>query len=136
MYLLDTNILSEIIRKKPNPILLARLRSKASHKLFTSSICVMEMRYGSRLRDDFEDFWHTLGKEIISRIHVLPIGQKEAEKAGDILAKMKKTGQMIGLEDILIASTAMTHQCIVVTANVRHFTRIKGLSVVNWLEAV
>jgi tRNA(fMet)-specific endonuclease VapC len=134
MYLLDTNILSELIKRHPNPYLLSRLSSKPAPTLFTSSICVMELRYGSALRGDFESFWQKIIQEIISRVNLVSVGEKEALAAGDILADLRKSGQTIGLEDVLIAASAMTHQFGVVTANVRHFNRVKGLQVENWLE--
>jgi tRNA(fMet)-specific endonuclease VapC len=134
MYLLDTNILSELIRKRPNPHLLSQLRSKPSHALLTSCICVMELRFGSMLREDFEVFWPKINREIVSRVKVVPLGEKESLIAGDILADMRKTGQSIGIEDVLIAASAITNKCIMVTANVRHFSRISGLVIENWLK--
>lgn len=134
MYLVDTNILSELIKRHPNPHVLARLGSKPAHTLFTSSICIMELRFGSALRDDFEKFWQKITKEIISRINIIPIGEREAMAAGDILADLRKSGQTIGLEDVLIAASAITNQFTVVTANIRHFSRIAGLQIENWFE--
>ena len=103
MYLLDTNILSELIKRHPSPHLLSQLGSKPAHSLFTSSICVMELRFGSALRDDFETFWQQIIREIISRVNIVPIGEKEAMVAGDILADLRKTGNIIGLEDMAYA---------------------------------
>jgi len=134
MYLLDTNILSELIKRKPNTHLLVRLDSEPAHTLLTSCICIMELRFGSALREDFEKFWLKITQEIISRVNILPIGEKEVLAAGDILAGLRITGQNIGLEDILIAASAITNQYTVVSANTRHFSRIKGLQVENWLE--
>lgn len=134
MYLLDTNILSELIKKRPNGHLLSQLRSKPSHTLLTSCICIMELRFGSMLREDFEVFWPKINREIVSRVRVVPLGEKESLLAGDILADMRKTGQSIGIEDVLIAASAMTNKCIMVTANVRHFSRISGLVIENWLK--
>ena len=134
MYLLDTNILSELIKKQPHRNVLSQLRSKSAHTLFTSSICVMELRFGSLLRDDHEIFWKTICKEIISRVNILPIGKDEALRAGNILSDLRRSGQSIGLEDALIAASAITNQFTVVTANTRHFSRITGLRVENWLE--
>ncbi len=64
MYLLDTNILSELIKRKPNPSLLTRLGSEPAHTLLTSCICIMELRFGSALRKDFEKFWQKINTEI------------------------------------------------------------------------
>jgi predicted nucleic acid-binding protein len=96
----------------------------------------MELRFGSKLRENFNDFWRKLEKRVISKVNVIPISEKEAIIAGDILAEMRKSGQIIGVEDALIAASALVNQCTMVTGNVRHFSRIKGLVVENWLEAV
>lgn len=135
MYLLDTNILSELIKKRPNPHLLSQLRSKPARSFFTSCICLMELRFGSALRKDAEAFWQRMNKEIISRINIIPFGEKEALAAGDILADLRKTGQSIGIEDVLIAASALSNKFAVVTANTRHFSKIGGLAAENWLEA-
>jgi tRNA(fMet)-specific endonuclease VapC len=132
MYLLDTNILSEFLRRHPAPHLIKRIRSEPSDNLFTSSICVMELRMGSALRDDFDVFWERVYREILSRVKIIPIGMDEAIEAGDILANLRKTGQIIGIEDVFIAASAITHRLTVVTANVRHFKRIEALKVENW----
>lgn len=136
MYLLDTNILSELIKKRPNPHVLSHLASKPAHALFTSCICVMELRFGSALREDFRILWQKINKEIISRVNIVPFGEKEALTAGDLLADIRKNGQNIGMEDVMIAASAITNNYIVVTANTRHFSRIRGLTVENWLAAV
>ena len=133
MYLLDTNILSELVKKRPDHNLLQHLQSNPSQSLFTSCICVMELRFGSALRRDFKSFWQNIEREIISRVNVMPLGYEEVLKAGDILADLKKKGLSIGIEDVLIGSTALNHNLIMVTANIRHFSRIKGLAVENWI---
>lgn len=134
MYLLDTNILSELIKRRPNPHLLSQLRSKPARSLFTSCICLMELRFGSALRKDAEAFWQRINEEIISRINIVPFGEREALVAGDVLAELRKTGQSIGLEDVLIAACAISNKFAVVTANTRHFSQIRGLPAENWLE--
>jgi tRNA(fMet)-specific endonuclease VapC len=134
MYLLDTNILSELIKKRPSPYLLERLPHQPPETLFTSSICVMELRMGSALRDDADSFWGRISDEILSRVTILPIGAAEAKIAGDILASLRKSGQLIGIEDVLIAATAICRQLTAVTGNVSHFTRVDGLRVENWLQ--
>ncbi len=134
MYLLDTNILSELIKKRPNPHLIERLRSQFPDSLFTSCVCVMELRTGSALREDFDVFWEKIYEEILSTVGIIPIGMDEAVAAGDILANLRKTGKILGIEDVLIAASAITHSFTVVTANVRHFSRIKGVTVENWLR--
>jgi len=93
----------------------------------------MELRFGSALRDDFESFWLNIEKEIISRVNVIPLGPEEVLIAGDILADLQKRGRPIGIEDVLIASTALSHKFTVITANIRHFSKINRLKVENWI---
>jgi tRNA(fMet)-specific endonuclease VapC len=133
-YLLDTNILSELMKKRPKQSVISRLASLPARALFTSCICAMELRFGSALRKDFESFWLRIHEEILSRVTILPLGAEEAFTAGDTLAHLQRSGRPIGIEDILIASTALNSQCVLVTGNTRHFSNIKGLTVENWLE--
>ena len=133
-YLLDTNILSELVKKRPNANFIKRLKSEPSQSLYTPSICLFELRFGSTLRDDSKKFWLRIVDDIISRVIVLPFGENEAYLAGDILAGLQKTGQKIGLEDIFIAATTLIHKCILVTANTRHYSRIKDLKIENWIK--
>ncbi|MDJ0819140.1 MAG: hypothetical protein QNJ58_23215 [Desulfobacterales bacterium] len=97
---------------------------------------MMELRFGSALRDDFKQFWLKITREIIYRVKILSIDEKAVLLAGNILAGLRKTGETVGLEDVLIASSALANQHTVVTANTRHFSRITGLQIENWLEWV
>ncbi len=86
------------------------------------------------MREDFEQFWSKVSEEILSKITILPLNLDEVLVAGDILAFLQRTGEPIGIEDVLITATALNHQCILVTANTRHFTKIGKLAVENWLK--
>ena len=133
-YLLDTNILSELLKKRPSPHLVDRLRSRQPESLCTSCICVMELRFGAALRGDADVFWEKITEEILSSVTILPFESREAVTAGNLLASFQKAGQTIGVEDILIASTALHQDCVMVTGNIRHFSRVKDLRVENWLK--
>ena len=134
-YLLDTNILSELLKKRPSPHLIDRLKSRQPDSLCTSCICVMELRFGAVLRGDTDVFWKKITEEVLSKVTILPLESPEAVTAGNLLASFQKAAQMIGMEDILIASTALRHGCVMVTGNTRHFSRVKALRVENWLES-
>ena len=133
MYLLDTNILSELIKRRPRPLFLDRLRQHAAEGIFTSCICVVELRQGSSLRPDKEVFWERIDRQILGRVTILGFGLEESLVAGDLLAHLSRRGELIGLEDVLIGSTALARGYTVVTANVRHFRRLPNLRVENWL---
>ena len=131
-FLLDTNVLSEVIKKRPEPSVLARLREVAPDSVFTSVVCVTELRYGARRRPGAEVLWERIAREVLSRVRVLPFGEKEALRAGDLLAELETAGQPIGIEDVLIGATALAGSLTVATRNVRHFRRLPGLAVECW----
>lgn len=66
------------------------------------------------------------------RITYIPIDRPVILRAAEIYADLYQRGQLIGDADILIAATALEHNLSVVTRNEKHFSRIPGLTVVNW----
>ena len=134
MYLLDTSILSELIKRQPDTAFVSRLRQHLPETLFTSVICVMELRYGSWLRADREAFWRKIQTEILSHVQLLEFGQQEALVAGEFLAHLRRTGRPVGLEDVLIGATARVRGYTVVTHNVRHFQSLPEVKVEDWLS--
>ncbi|MDY6781754.1 MAG: PIN domain-containing protein [Cyanobacteriota bacterium] len=71
---------------------------------------------------------------LLASVSLLPFGTAEAEQAARIRSLLKTTGQPIGAYDVLIAATALQHNLIMVTANVREFARIPDLQVENWRQ--
>jgi len=65
---------------------------------------------------------------------VLPLTDDIVEQAADIYASLHRIGELIGEVDTLIAATALTHNLVLVTNNERHFNRVKGLQIENWLK--
>jgi tRNA(fMet)-specific endonuclease VapC len=94
----------------------------------------MELRYGALRVPNTEALWAKIQKRILSKLTVMNFTYKEALKAADILAHLYSTGQPIGVEDVMIASIALSNGLIVVTANTKHFSRIPNLTVENWLH--
>lgn len=134
-YLLDTNVLSELIRKRPSPGVLERLRGIPPSQLVTSSVCVTELRYGAARHPQGDALWTRIAAEVLSHVRVLPLGREEAERAGELLALLEKRGEVIGIEDVLIGATALVNNLAVATRNVRHFSRLEGLAVESWWES-
>jgi predicted nucleic acid-binding protein len=133
-WLLDTNVLSEVIKKRPSERVMTRLRDEPASSLYTSSVCVMEMRYGAARVPDGAKLWARIESEVLSRVKVLPFGDEEGALAGELLADLEKRGAQIGVEDILIGATALARGLSVSTRNVDHLARIDGLTVENWFD--
>ncbi|MEK6693337.1 MAG: PIN domain-containing protein [Nitrospirota bacterium] len=134
MYLFDTNILSEVMKKKPNIPLMEHLSSISAEVQFTSCICVMELRYGSQRRPDNKILWKRIETEVLDKVVILPITEEIAIIAGDLAAILASRGQVISPEDLLIAATAVKNDLTLITSNERHFVRIPDLKVENWLS--
>ena len=65
---------------------------------------------------------------------VLPLTNEIAKKSAKIYADLRKNGQIIGHNDVLIAGTAIINDLSLITNNIRHFSRISGLDIDNWAE--
>jgi len=135
MYLMDTNVLSELIKKKPNPSFIAKLRTTPTDALFSASICIMELRYGALKRGNPAALWTKIEQQILSTIRILTFSYKEALKAGELIYHLYSIGQPIGIEDIMIASIALCNGLTVVTANAKHFSRVPDLKIENWFQS-
>jgi tRNA(fMet)-specific endonuclease VapC len=133
MYLLDTNILSELVKKNPNKNLMIRLESIPSASLYTASICVMELRYGVLRRGNPSDLWSKIEKSILLKVRILNFYYKDALKAAEVLSELYSIGQPVGIEDVMIGSIALSNGLVVVSANTKHFSRIPDLKLENWL---
>jgi len=131
-YLLDTNVLSEVLKKRPEPKVLDKLRSVPARGIATSAVCVAELRYGAAPNPGRAGLWQRISREVLVRVRILPFGEAEAVRAGDLLALLESEGVPIGTEDVLIGATALEAGLTVVTRNVKHFDRIPGLTVESW----
>jgi len=134
MYLVDTDILSELVKKQPSPSVVRRLGALPSETLFTSSITLMELRSGAMRRTPDGGLWTQIQEKILSRVRTLGFSYKEAVIAGDILTGLYASGQPIGTEDVMIAAVAMSNGLVVVSGNTKHFSRVWGLKVENWFD--
>jgi predicted nucleic acid-binding protein len=133
MYLLYTNILSELLKKSPNKNLILRLEGIPLASLYTASICVMELKYGVLRRGNPADLWSKIEKSILSKVRILNFSYKDALKAAELLSELYSIGQPIGVEDVMIGAIALSNGLVVVTANTKHFSRITDLKSENWL---
>ena len=133
MYLLDTNILSELVRRLPDSRVESRFESEPE-RLFTSVICLEEIRFGTRIGPPGNKLWERMEADVLPHVTVLALDAAAAILAGDLRAEWKTLGTPAGYRDGLIAATAKAHRLVLVTRNVRHFDHVSGLTVENWFE--
>jgi len=128
-YMLDTNIVSELIRNPAGPA--AQRAREARDAVCVSVIVAAELRYGCA-RKGSPPLLRKV-EEFLSEVPVLPFDVPADHEYGGILAELEAAGRPIGSNDLLIAAHAYTLGATVVTANVGEFRRIRGLNVKNWL---
>ena len=135
MYLLDTDILSNLVKRTPSTTLIAKLASVPPEQQFTSSITLGELFYGAhRLRDQTSLLLERLDSTLVPNLPVLPFDANAARRYGEVRAELERRGTPIGDADLRIGAIALARSLTVVTGNVRHFQRIPELPVENWLE--
>jgi predicted nucleic acid-binding protein len=134
MVLLDTNVLSELLRPRPSAAVIGRLLQFTSKTLFASEVTRFEMRFGAALRPDASLFWTRIQRELLPLVTWLPVSEAVIMRAGDIAAAQRLAGRACGTLDPLIAATALAHGVPLATRNVQHFERIEGLEVQNWFD--
>ncbi len=134
MYLLDTDILSNLAKRTPSTALVAKLASVPPEEQFTSSITLGELVYGAyRLRTHTSLFLDRLEGALLPNLPVLPFDAAASRRYGEVRAELERRGTPLGEADLRIGAIALSRDLTVVTGNVRHFERIPDLSVENWL---
>lgn len=135
MYLLDTDILSNLLRRAPSTALVTKLASIPPEQQFTSSITLGELVYGAyRLQERGGALLQRLDETLLPNLSILPFDASAARRYGEVRAELERRGTPMGDADLRIASIALTRDLTVVTANVRHFQKVPGLAVENWLD--
>ena len=129
-YLLDTNIVIYVIKRRP----LEALDTFNQHagRMAISAITLAELMHGVEKSSNppanlavVEDF--------SSRLDVLPYGAKAAQHYGSIRAALELRGQPIGVNDLHIAAHARSEGLTLVTNNLREFERVPALQMENWV---
>jgi tRNA(fMet)-specific endonuclease VapC len=130
-YLLDTNILSALIRQPQGPVA-AMLARRGYGTVCTSIVVAAELRFGAR----------KLGSSVLSRkvddllasLPVLPLEAGVDQTYAESRFQLEQAGTPIGPNDLLIAAQARDLGLTLVTDNVDEFARIAGLRMENWLD--
>ena len=129
-YMLDTNICVYVIKRYPQ-----KLRDKfnaLAEQLCVSSITLGELHYGAeKSARRVENL--TAIEYFVARLDVLPFAEKAAAHYGQVRAELERAGTPCGPHDMQIGGHARSEGLIVVTNNMREFTRMPGVRAENWV---
>ena len=130
--LLDTDVLSAVMRK--HPIAMARAQAYlAVHHRFTISIITRyEVLRGLKAKNASSQL--VAFDRFCTASRIIRLTDGIVEQAADIYADLHRCGQLIGDADILIAASALAHGFVLITNNEEHFKRVSGLHMENWLR--
>ncbi len=131
-YLLDTNIISNLVKPEPSPFLLAWMAERADEELFICALTIAEIRRGvlekpaGRKRDQLEQwFAGPEGPTALFSGRVLAFDEQAALIWAQLMAQGTATGRPRSALDTIIASIAQAHGCVVVTDNERDFAGVE-----------
>jgi tRNA(fMet)-specific endonuclease VapC len=130
-YLLDTNILSDLIRN-PAGRVRACIAERGEDMVCTSLIVVAELRFGALKKGSQR--LSTQLEAVLGALEILPFDEPAELRYAEIRLALERAGTLIGGNDLLIAAHALALQLTLVTANEDEFRRVPGLTVENWLS--
>lgn len=135
MILLDTNVLSALMRREPEPQVVAWLDRQPAESVWTTSVTVFEVRLGlellaeGRRRGSLEQaFTRALEDDLEHRVAVFDASAAEA--AGRLAAERRRSGRPVEIRDVQIAGIATARKASLATRNLRHFEGL-GLKLVD-----
>lgn len=131
-YLLDTNIVIYVIKKRPVEVLQAF--NENSGRMAISSITLAELFHGAEKSSRCTENVKVID-DFTSRLEVLPYTPKAAQHYGSIRAALERSGETIGINDLHIAAHARSEGLVLVTNNLREFERVPALETENWISA-
>jgi len=135
-FLLDTNIVSEMVKESPSSLVLERIRLNEKNCAI-SSVTWHELKFGmcrlpeSRKKNKIRKF---VNSAVISAFSILPYDKEAADIHADFRGVLKSKGRILPFSDSQIAATALANRLILVTRNVKDFQYVEGLTIENWFE--
>ena len=133
--LLDTNVLSEVTKPRPEVSVLEWLHGLDEDRAFISVVSIAEIQRGVALMDSGrkrDALANWLAQDLPQRFEhrVLPVDESVALSWGDLMGKAKRSGRGLSSMDGLIAATAIAHGLTLATRNIRDFDGL-GIEVFN-----
>lgn len=128
-YMLDTNIVIYVLKRRPLELL--EIFNRHAGQMCLSAITHAELLHGAEKSAKPEDNIYIV-EDFISRVEVLAYGGKAAAHYGEIRANLERKGTTIGVNDLHIAGHARCEGLTLVTNNLREFEHVEALRLENW----
>ena len=133
MFIFDTDIYTNVIRKTPSKKLIDRLKEVPRRDQFTTAITIGEVFYGITKSSNRLRLLKLFETVLLPRATILPFDFLAAKKYGEIRSFLEKQGTPLEHADLQIAAIALSRNMTLITGNIRHFKRVSNLKVEKWL---
>ncbi|MBZ5574616.1 MAG: type II toxin-antitoxin system VapC family toxin [Acidobacteriia bacterium] len=138
MIILDTNVLSALMRQAPDAQVVAWLDQQPRSSVWTTSITVLEVRFGLQIMPSgkrrsavmraFDGVLDKIGQRVV------PFDVAAAQQAGDLMASRQKKGRPRDLRDTMIAGIVLAQHATLATRNTQHFDDISVPLINPWVN--
>lgn len=129
-YMLDTNIVIYVIKRRPLEVL--DTFNRWAGAMCISVVTEAELLHGAEKSSNRDRNLRQV-EDFTSRLEVLEYGRKAAGHYGGIRANLERQGLPIGVNDLHIAGHARSEGLVLVTNNLQEFKRVDGLRTENWI---
>ena len=133
MYLFDTDILSNIVKRNPSTRLLEKLQNLSKAIQYTSAINIGEIYYGANRSPRKEQILKAFEESVFPNVNILPFDKESGRVFGLLKAELSNKGIGCSEPDLRIAAIAIQYNFTLITGNAKHFEVIPGLNIENWL---
>jgi predicted nucleic acid-binding protein len=140
-WLLDTNILSELRRPKPEPRVVAFVGAQPLEQLYVSSITLAEIRFGIEMLPDASrrielNDWLTLKVRPMFEQRILAVTEDVMFKWRLLVEEGRKVGHTFSQPDLIIAATGIHHGLTVVTRDTADFAKARAIVFNPWIDSL
>ena len=123
----DSDFIVDFLRQKQNAIF--KMNSLRGRTVVSTEVNYLEVLFGILIKKQVSQKEFALAQEFFGSIPNMPLDHTGAYNTAHIATYLKKIGQEIELSDTMIAGICLANNCHILTKNVKHFSRIKGLKV-------
>ncbi|SCA56315.1 tRNA(fMet)-specific endonuclease VapC [Candidatus Terasakiella magnetica] len=130
-YMLDTNICIFVIKNRPQHM--RAVFNEQAHHMCVSSITIAELMYGAEKSQQKEKNIRVV-EDFAARLDIVDFDEEAATHYGEIRSTLEKKGTPIGPYDLMLAGHARSKGLVMVTNNMREFSRVEGLRLEDWSQ--
>lgn len=135
MFLFDTDVLSNIVKRRPSGILLKKLARLPKEFQDTTSINIGEIYYGANRSTRKNQIIRAFDEKVFPNVRIIAFDETAGKIFGELKAGLEKQGISCSEPDLRIAAIAIQHEMLLITGNTKHFQKIPGLRIENWISA-